>query len=1369
MRKSLGMFLFLLAVLLAAGNNGFRAEAEAAAEKPLTLMVYMCGSNLESEGASASLDLKEMEDAGFNQKQLNVLVLTGGSARWHNGQTPEGTALIEVGNHKSRLLTVSSPEASMGVPGTLTWLIRFARERYPARQYALIIWDHGAGPLGGVCLDENYAPDRLTLDELSQALEAAEVTDRLSWIGFDACLMSTVEVASFLSPWADYLIASQETEPASGWDYSFLKDLADQPDPVQTARRIIDLYIDSVSGTEAPCTLSCTDLSRVSDVAAGMNTYFDALAGRITPEHFAWFSAMRKETVSFGKSIRGTSGQGYDLVDLASLISLYGENSGAKQLESSLSRAVVYHRENREPAGGLSVYHPYQNKEKYLDGWALEYRRLGFCAGYTDYLLRFGDQLLSGESGSWQRLAGMRQEAEDRNGHLFTLQLTPEQQTSFLEAQLVLLRPLENEAAAVFSETADGNPKQWWYSPVAFAESEIDANGLLTARWNERALYAVNGNGVPLAGPLAWRLLEDGRICVQGHYRELTGRENAPEDAEVLFICEELGDGTLRILRKETYDPLTERYTPRLAIREEEYSTLIFDPLASGIPLAADPLPGLDQWRRTFMYSEQIPLSESWTFQFQEEQLSGARLFASFEITDWWQNSVMCPLLSVDNPNLVLIDRDSVDLQDPDVTMTESIMADSSRLNPSILLRLESIHHEPEPLSFEIHNLTVNGDVSVTWYDETREALSDVPSGLSRAGVFRIPAESLRGLREITEISFSLWCTTPRGDLSRFDLSIDGLNCSLAGIAPEAGPVLAGSSLGEIFLNLTELKESPDHSLTAVFHVVNHSETLFSASDWTMAADGIVGNGYATGSVLPGTEGYCIWIFENRSSLSILTLQGNERGKLRLTGERLLQASGVTAVHSIQLLRPEEDSSVTSLNFSLPEALSLKAGSRVGPENELLLLNEEDVQVFAQRILIGTDGAGIRLRAVNRLGRPILLSLGDRMIQGLNASNTEEVSLLLPAHGAAYRCVLLSSLNLLPVHHIVDQLGFSFQWEDRQTSRAVIRLLNPVRISSSGSVYPEAAGLEISPAVLPVDRTESILAQYDSAEITVQLLSLETGLRGELTGSLRLISHMDQDLHTFYSSMMVENTLADAILNRIDLPAGGTQVISFLFENAALDDDGIIQETNVLRLSGYAAISHLTLFLGTNQEGGGGALTVPLTLDTPFPLREAEAPESAEPRLTAEKDGVALLLRSVELGSGYSTSMNMTFEIVNDTDHERYIGLSGVRVSGQLWSAFLHGWVPARSRKIVTACLYAEDERTMPNRFDSLSMYVDLCGDSLWRFPDEPIEGQEMFLVQMTIHGSLLFSRRAGTRLLPDEFDLTSEYLGTIAEESEWW
>ncbi len=38
-------------------------------------------------------------------------------------------------------------------------------------------------------------------------------------IGFDACLMATLETAAILEPYANYLIASEETEPDSGWDY----------------------------------------------------------------------------------------------------------------------------------------------------------------------------------------------------------------------------------------------------------------------------------------------------------------------------------------------------------------------------------------------------------------------------------------------------------------------------------------------------------------------------------------------------------------------------------------------------------------------------------------------------------------------------------------------------------------------------------------------------------------------------------------------------------------------------------------------------------------------------------------------------------------------------------------------------------------------------------------------------------------------------------------------------------------------------------------------------------------------------------------------------------------------------------------------
>ena len=1376
MKKRYGLLLFVL-FLLAARMTAARAQSRA--EKPLTLIVYMCGSNLESEGASATRDLEEMENAGFDESKLNVLVMTGGSRRWHNGQSGEGTVLTQVGNHKSRELKEESPPLSMGDPETLAWLMRFARERYPAQSYALILWDHGAGPLGGVCLDEQHAPDRLTLDELGLALEAAGQPEKLRWIGFDACLMSTVEVASALSPWADYLIASQETEPSAGWDYSFLRDLAENPELESTARRIIDLYIESQAGSESLCTLACTDLSRVAGVVGEMNQYFASLADLVSPERFSWFSERRGESVSFGKAIQGTESSGYDLVDLKSLISLYGESNGADRLEKALGEAVVYHRENRGESGGLSVYHPYQNKDQYLAGWALEYRRLGFCSGYTDYLLRFGTQLLSGDGSYWRGLDGMRQEEAEGDGPFFSLQLTPEQQTSFLQAQLVILRPWDSEAAAVFSGNVGEGERQWWYSPVAFAEAEIDEKGRVTARYSERALYVTDESGEPLVGPLAWRLSEDGKICVQGRYMERTGRENAAEDASVLFVCEEEKNGSLRILRREIYDPLTERFTERLAIQEENYSDLSFDPLASRIPTPADPIPGLDKWGRGDQSSEQISLGEEWRFQFLEEQISGAQLFAAFEITDYWQNTWMCPMIPVENPNLIRIDRDSAELvleraeegiEPPRVTITETILADTSRMNPSLLLCLEFTAEGLEKASAEIHNLTANGHQSLFWYDESGgEELSYIQPGFVRRGYFRIPGESLRGLENLTELSFRLDLTTDWG--GSFTMEITGLSCPLDRIAPAAGPALAEAAGENLRLELAELREEKDGSLTAAVRVENDTETLFSAADWELAAEGITGNLRAEGSVLPGTDGYCLWHFENRASLYGLSIEWKERrGMAHLGRERLLQGAGLGEVHTLQLLRAEEDG-IRTLTLSLENPFPLRAGAPATAGEDLLLLDQEEIRVWAERVLIGSNGAGIRLRAENLTDRPILLTLGDRMIQGLDAENNGEESMLLPAGGTACRCIHLSTLNLLPIEHIVDQLGFSFAWEDRRTDRAVIRLTDTVRINDRGGAYLAASGTEVTPAEPAEVRPERILARSESGDFAAELTALDTGLHGELIGRVRLTNRTEGEVYILHSSMMAEDTVTDALLNHLSLAAGETGEFAFVYENASMDDDGRARERNVLQRHGYGAVSRLTFFLGTNEAGGGAALTIPMTLEEPFRLTAAEESGAGESRLIAEKDGVRLFLRSVGLVSNYIDSMNMTFEIENETEEERYIQLSGVKVGGQTWGAFLEGWVPAHSRKTVTAHFYVENEKTMRNELDQLSFYADLRGDGYYRFPTEPVVGQEMFLVEFELQQGILFSRRAGTELRPEEYEITSEYVGAMEDnyDGEWW
>lgn len=66
-------------------------------------------------------------------------------------------------------------------------------------------------------------------------------------LGFDACLMASAEVAFTVSPYADYLIASQEVEPGNGWNYSFLGTIQKDSNVTDIGKNIIDSYSDYYS------------------------------------------------------------------------------------------------------------------------------------------------------------------------------------------------------------------------------------------------------------------------------------------------------------------------------------------------------------------------------------------------------------------------------------------------------------------------------------------------------------------------------------------------------------------------------------------------------------------------------------------------------------------------------------------------------------------------------------------------------------------------------------------------------------------------------------------------------------------------------------------------------------------------------------------------------------------------------------------------------------------------------------------------------------------------------------------------------------------------------------------------------------------
>ena len=211
----------------------------------------------------------------------------------------------------------------MGDPETLSGFLQYGMENYPARDYALILWDHGGGPMEGVCWDELFSMDHLSLSELTEALEASALPGKLRWIGFDACLMGSVEVAEAVSPYADYMIASQETEPARGWNYAFLKGIESDASGAETGKRIIDCFFEDLKDSGDVLTLSCIDLSAIRDVVDCMDDFFQPISQQLDKEKFAGLSGLRMASTGFGRSVRGPQ-DSYDLVDLKDLVTRYG-------------------------------------------------------------------------------------------------------------------------------------------------------------------------------------------------------------------------------------------------------------------------------------------------------------------------------------------------------------------------------------------------------------------------------------------------------------------------------------------------------------------------------------------------------------------------------------------------------------------------------------------------------------------------------------------------------------------------------------------------------------------------------------------------------------------------------------------------------------------------------------------------------------------------------------------------------------------------------------------------------------------------------------------------------------------------------------
>lgn len=267
------------------GSDGISiTRKQREAEKPMgedgtqTVFVYMCGSDLESENGLASGDIEEMI-AGSKSENVKFVIQTGGAGAWADtyGISAEKTQRYVVTGGEISLVE-EKESVNMGKEDVLVDFLGWGIENYAAAKMGLIFWNHGGGSISGVCFDELNENDSLSLEEIDTALTSIydKMTDKFAFIGFDACLMATVETANMLVPHADYMFASEETEPGYGWDYTEIAGFMESNPTADTAelgKTVADSFMASCEaiGAGGEATLSITDLSRIDELVKAVN------------------------------------------------------------------------------------------------------------------------------------------------------------------------------------------------------------------------------------------------------------------------------------------------------------------------------------------------------------------------------------------------------------------------------------------------------------------------------------------------------------------------------------------------------------------------------------------------------------------------------------------------------------------------------------------------------------------------------------------------------------------------------------------------------------------------------------------------------------------------------------------------------------------------------------------------------------------------------------------------------------------------------------------------------------------------------------------------------------------------------------------
>lgn len=377
-------------------------------------MVFMERNNeLDLFGA---LNIKQMKAVGSNE-HINIIVYM----HCCENKIKKTKTLFIKKNDAILLKEIPENRKSFDIKEELISFCNETIKNYPAENYSLIFWNHGTGAtepckknttsniftfalakqyprsqhathllrnieikkqqtVKGLCFDDSegkFLSERQLQEALASICATSLCNSKFALIGFDACLMSMIEVGSAIKNYATLMVGSQEVELGAGWNYArvlapFSKGTIS---PKILGQHIVQSYAKTYSATK-DYTLSMVNLARLSELEKNVHNVGQRLTQLIT----------QQDSRQFFNTLRASRNRHYcthfddpDFIDLQHFYQNLSENSsltslkteeGNKQLlelrrelaegQALLQEIVLANKVGQKNfrASGLSIYFP---------------------------------------------------------------------------------------------------------------------------------------------------------------------------------------------------------------------------------------------------------------------------------------------------------------------------------------------------------------------------------------------------------------------------------------------------------------------------------------------------------------------------------------------------------------------------------------------------------------------------------------------------------------------------------------------------------------------------------------------------------------------------------------------------------------------------------------------------------------------------------------------------------------------------------------------------------------------------------------------------------------------------------------------------